>query len=658
MARKMKGNRARAAVQQPNASAARGPVGSFLHSHGIEIAICLGLVVATLLVFVQVRGFQFVNLDDHKNVYENPAVNNGLTLDSVKWAFTATERDYWQPLSWISHILDAQLFGMHPGGHHLTSVYLHILNAILLFLVLRRMTGAVWRSAMVAALFAIHPLRAESVAWVTERKDVLAGLFWWLTTWAYIEYVKDTASWRRYALVMALFGMALMAKPTVITLPFFLLLLDYWPLKRSWKRSWGQPRVSLVDTPDCPHNHIDSPPDHLHTHIGPHVILEKIPLFVLSGVIVFFTFKAQSRGGATEMIGNLSLPARMANSLVAYATYLLNAVWPYPLAATYPYNQHLPAWQVAAAGLLVAGVSALVIWKTARFPYLLVGWLWYLGLLLPVIGLVQIGFQARADRFTYIPLTGFFLMIVWLLDDLMAGWKRRRVTAVAMAAIILPALGVRAWSQVGYWHDSITLLQQNLTVTPENKWALNGLATAFASAGRLDESMAAYRKAAALDPGDYLKERDSQGLVLARQGKLEEALARFSEAVQFWPNDANFHSNRGMMLMQLQRTGEAVDEFRRALRLGLPPDLTASVATNLGWLLFEEGKTGEAMEQYSEVLRKNPNFALAHGNLAKALEKLGRNEEAVREFKTVLDLEPGNQEARQSMESLTAGAGR
>jgi tetratricopeptide (TPR) repeat protein len=627
MSRKTRDTRQRKQPEPPIASVS-GRLPGFWESHRTEALICAALMVAVLLVFAQVRDFQFINLDDDRNVYENPAVRNGLTLDGLKWAFTATERDYWHPLPWISHMLDAQLFGMHPGGHHLTSVCLHILNAILVFLVLRRMTGAVWRSAMVAALFAIHPLRAESVAWVTERKDVLGGLFWWLTTWAYVEYTKNTASRKRYGLVILLFLMALMSKPTVMTLPFFLLLLDYWPLKRLWgqsrvslKRSWGQSGVSLVDTPDCPH-----------------IILEKLPLFALSGIFVFLTFTAQRQVGATDLVGRLSLPVRVANSLVAYATYLLNAVWPYPLAAIYPYHRNLPAWQVVAAGLLLAAVTALVMWKAVRFPYLPVGWFWYLGALLPVIGLVQMGFQSRADRFTYIPLTGFFLMIVWLAGDLMAKWKHRTVAAVAIAAIVLPALGVRAWSQVGYWHDSITLFQQNLTVTPANQWASRELGTALADAGRIDEAIAAYSQAVALDPTDHMKSRDNLGIALARKGRLEEAVERFQEAQRFWPADGDCRGHRGMALMQMGRADEALACFREAERLGVSPKLASTLQTNLGQLLIQQGKTAEALASFSEAIRLRPGAPDLHSNLAIALMQVGRTTEAISEFKEALRL--------------------
>jgi tetratricopeptide (TPR) repeat protein len=638
MSRKTKQKRA---PGTPAGGNLRHGLGALVRSRRTEIFVCLGLAIAVLLVFAQVAGFDFVNLDDPRNVAENPAVRNGLTLDGVVWAFTDTRLDYWHPITWLSHMVDAQLFGMRPGAHHLTSVFIHILNAILVFVVLRRMTGAVWRSATVAALFAIHPLRAESVAWVTERKDVLGGMFWWLATWAYVEYAKHAASWRRYGLVVVLFVMGLMAKPVVMTLPFFLLLLDYWPLKRSR----GQSTMSLVDTADGPHAIITKP-----------LLREKIPLFALSGLFVVFTFQAQHATGATEWMGPLPFSARLANSVVAYATYLMNAVWPYPLAAIYPYNRLLPAWQVAAAALLLAAVTALVVWKAARLPYLAVGWFWYLGVLVPVIGLVQLGFQARADRFTYTALTGVFVMLVWLLHDLMAKWRHRRAAAIAIAAVILPALAVRAWSQVSYWHDSIALFRQNLTVRPHNALALNSLGTALAETGRTDEALACVSEAVRLNP-TYARARNSLGNLLLRKGRVEEAVSNLSEAIRLQPDLSVAHSNLANAFLEQGRFPQAAAEYAEALRLGLTSQDEVEARTNLGVILSKQGKAAEAAAQYSAALELDPSSSLARRNLAVALMKLGRIQEARTQLSLLLSVDPGDQEARDALNQL-AGSSR
>jgi Flp pilus assembly protein TadD len=627
---------------EPAGGRLRHSVTAFVCSHRMEIYICLGLIVATLLVFAQAAWFSFLDFDDDKNVYDNVAVRQGLTLAGVVWAFTTGHIDYWRPLTWLSHMADVQLYGLQAGGHHLSNVLLHMLNAILLFLVLRRMTGALWRSAAVAALFAIHPLRAESVAWVTERKDVLSGLFWWLTTWAYLAYAARPFSWRRYAWVVVLFMLALMAKPVVMTLPFFLLLLDYWPLKRLW----GQSPVSLVDTGDCPHG----------TRVTiSFLLIEKLPLVALSAVSALITFQMQRQIGTTGLAGVIPFSVRAANSVVASAAYLLDTIWPYPLAAIYPFRTAIPAWHVWGAAALLVSVTAFAIWKAARFPYVLVGWFWYLGVLLPVSGLVQMGFQSRADRFTYLPLVGIFLAAVWGLNDLMAGWRHRRRAAAILAAVILPALAIRAWSQVGYWHDGISLFGQNVAVTPENKWALNLLGRALTEAGQPDEAIPRFTEALRLDPSHFLEARDNLGIAQMERGRFEEALGNFSEAARLFPRDANSHYNCGVALTNLGRFQEALSEYAEALRLGLPPDLTVEARISLGLSLSKQGRTAEAMEQYSAALNIDPRSVMAHRNLAIALMKLKKFEEARNQLSIVLTLDPKDQEARDTLRQLTGG---
>ena len=596
-----------------------------LRRYRVEICLSLGLIAAVALVFGQVARFQFVNWDDDSNIYNNPAVQDGLTWDAVVWAFTNTKLDYWHPITWVSHMLDCQLFGPWPGGHHLTSVVVHALNVLLLFLLLRGMTGAVWRSAMVAALFAIHPLRAESVAWVTERKDVLSALFWWLATWAYVAYTKETSSRIRYGLVIALFLMALMSKPNAMTFPFFLLLLDYWPLDRA-RKDLG----SLWS-----------------------LLREKIPLFALSAAFVFLTFRAQRGIGTTEMAGRLSLPVRVANSVVAYATYLRDMIWPANLAALYPYQKQLAAWQVAWAALLVATVTGLVLWKAARFRYLAVGWFWYLGVLLPVIGLVQMGLQSHADRFTYIPLTGVFILIVWGLHDLMEGWRFRTRAAIILAAVVIPALGVRAWSQVGTWRDGITLFRHNTVVTPDNEWAWLDLAAALDQGGRKDEAIRCLTETLRLDPNNAMA-YDARGVLRIHQWKLEEALSDFTSEEKIRPG-AYAHYHRGAILKQLGRKDEAMPELAEALRLGgMLPEFTLHTQMDLGVILGEQGKYAEAAAQFSQALSIDPNFQPARKDLARALIGMGKMEEAGKQLATLISMNPADAEARQLLQQITA----
>jgi Flp pilus assembly protein TadD len=580
----------------------------------LQIYICLTLVALTCLVFAQVAHFQFVNWDDDRNVYRNPMVQAGLSFDGVVWAFTDTKLDYWHPLTWLSHMLDAELFGGDAGWHHLTSVFIHILNVLLLFLVFCRMTGAVWRSAIVAALFAIHPLRAESVAWVTERKDVLAGLFWWLATWAYIEYAGKTGSWKRYSLVIFLFALALMAKPGAATLPFALLLLDYWPL------------------------------DRLRQGIGT-LVREKVPLFALSAISLVLTFQAQRNLGTMQMLGHLTVPVRIANSLVSYVAYLVDTFWPARLAALYPFDRNIPAWRVAGAILLLVAVTAFVLWKASRFRYLAVGWFWYLGVLLPVIGLVQMGLQSRADRFTYIPLAGIFVLIVWGVNDLMAGWRHRTSVAVALIAVAVPALGVRAWSQVGTWRDGVTLFQHNVKVTPRNEFALLNLGQALDYAGRSDEAIASLTAVVRLNPNTAVA-YDGLGNIQLRKGNLEEALANYSQEIRISPN-ANAHYHRGAILNVLGRPDEALPELEMALSAGLPPAFAAHARAYLGSILSEKGRYAEAARQFSQALNIDPDFLAVRKELGIALMKLGKIGEAREQFMLFLAAYPDDAEVRQ-----------
>jgi len=393
-----------------------------------------------------------------------------------------------------------------------------------------------------------------------------------------------------------------------------------------------------VDTPDCPHNHI---------------LLEKIPLFALSAIFVVLTFVAQRAAGSMDMIDRVPLPLRIANCLVSYAAYLRDMVWPAHLAAIYPYDRNLPASQVAAAGLLLAAVTAFVLWKGSRFRYLPVGWFWYLGVLVPVSGLIQMGLQSRADRFTYVPLVGVFVLIVWGLDDLMAGWRHRTAVAVAMAAIALPALGARAWSQVGIWHDSITMFRQTVDETRGNHWAMLNLAVALDHAGREDESLAYLRQVLRLDPNSAMA-YDDEGNILLRQGKLEEALVCYTQELRIKP-DQYGHYHRGEILYHLGRKQEAFPEIQEALRLGgMEPGFTLHARTDFGTLLAEQGSTKEAIAQFTEALNIDPNFAPARKGLAIALMKMGSAEEARKQFALLIVLDPGDNEARVYLNRLAA----
>src|SRR5512139_1612417 len=403
-----------------------------------SLIICLVLVVITAGVYLQAGDHEFINYDDPLYVTNNPQVKAGLTGKNILWAFSTTRASNWHPLTWLSHMLDVQLFGLNPRGHHLMNVFIHCVNTVLLFLLLTKMTATPWQSLFVAALFALHPLHVESVAWVAERKDVLSGFFWLLTLLLYVRYVNSPGT-VRYLLVVASFAAGLMSKPMLVSLPLVMLLLDYWPLKR------------------------------LGTQASPVSLLkEKLPFFLLSLLSALVTMHAQKAGGALKSMDVVPLAMRVENSLVSYATYIVKTVWPQDLALFYPFPLSLALWQVLASCLLLIAVSAGVVLLRKRHPYLLTGWLWFLITLVPVIGLVQVGGQAMADRYTYIPHIGLFVMAAWAVPELLKGMRRRRVVLAGAACVILAILTVVTWRQLGYWRDNITLYERTLSVTQNN----------------------------------------------------------------------------------------------------------------------------------------------------------------------------------------------
>jgi tetratricopeptide (TPR) repeat protein len=551
--------------------------------------ICVCLAAISLAVFGQTFRHEFVNFDDDGYVYENALVSRGLEVKGIEWAFTHSLKANWHPLTVISHMLDCQLYGLHAGGHHLTNVFLHTAAVILLFLVLREMSGALWRSAFVAAVFAIHPLRVESVAWVAERKDVLSGVFFMLTLWAYVRYVRRPFSILRYLWVAFLFTLGLMSKPMLVTLPFVLLLLDYWPLRR-FAESPGGKKVSSIRRA---------------------LIVEKIPLLLLSAAGCVTALLAQKH--ALVSVREVSLPLRVGNAMVSCVAYLGQMVYPAGLGAFYPFPWHgLPLHEVALSLVLLASLSAAVLfWRRGR-PYLVVGWLWYLGMLVPVLGLVQAGAQSRADRYTYLPQIGVCLMVAWLSADLFAGWRQRRLWLGGIGALVIVVLIVRARTQTGYWHDSESLWNHTLAVTEENDVANNNLANVLLQKGQTDEAIARYRKAMEIRP-DYVDAHNGLGFALLQKGEVDEAMGQFREALNTQPAAAGVHNNFGMALLQVGRVDEAIIHFQKALETD--PDL-ADTHNNLGVALLRRGQVEAAIAHYQRALEIKPDYAGADNNLA------------------------------------------
>jgi len=511
---------------------------------GLPLLLCLLLAGATLAVYSQVRHYDFITFDDDMYVTENHMVRAGLTWPGMAWAFTAFHSSNWHPLTWLSHMLDCQIFGLQPGGHHLTNVAWHLGNTILLFLFLARATRTLWPSALVAALFALHPLHVESVAWVAERKDVLSTFFWLVTMWAYAGYVGAPCL-RRYLAVVIAFVLALMAKPMAVTLPFVLLLLDYWPLGRvsggpgtaPGFAGTGEPRLLAAK------------------RVYWQLLKEKIPLFALAALSCLVTLLAQKGSGAVMPMAIRPLGPRIANALVAYVQYLVKLFWPYPMIFFYPLAP-VPWWQAAGAGLALLALTIFLLYGSRRHPYLAVGWLWYLGTLLPVIGLIQVGGQAMADRYTYIPFIGLFIILAWGISEATAGWRHRKIVLSTSAAALLLACLLSSWGQAGYWRNSQTLFTQAIDINPDNYMAYHHLGMDLVNRSKLDQAIAMYQKTLALAPV-YPSAYNNLAIAYARQGKFKEAIPLFKEAIRLTPGNISFHRNLALAYSQQGKKSEA-----------------------------------------------------------------------------------------------------
>lgn len=605
---------------------------SGLHSPGLRIGrrdflIGAAIVVVVVAVYGQVISHHFINLDDDVYIYENPSVVAGLTTKGLVWAFTTFHAANWHPLTWLSHMLDAQVFGLNPGSHLAINVLLHIFNSLLVFTLLKYMTGRVWRSAIVAALFALHPMHVESVAWAAERKDVLSAFFGLLSLLAYIRYAKSAqSSWKHFLPVTVSLALALMAKPMFVTWPFVMLLLDYWPLDRlEWRPRNGLKQLVRGLTP---------------------LVREKIPVFVLAAASVAITYIAQSRGGAVRQFTDAPFSLRIANALVSYARYIVSLLWPSGLGVYYPFAPAgISPWQVAASFALVAALSIVVMRAKEGRGYLMTGWAWYLGTLIPVIGLVQVGGQAMADRYSYIPFIGLFVMVVWGVGDLIEE-RRLQYRATALVVIVwLAILASLAYIQVGFWRDSITLFQHTLLVAPHNLVAQYNLAHALGKQGNLNEAVAHFEDALEIKP-DFFDALINIGVTLNDQRKFTEAATYLTRAVELQPQSSKAHLQLAIALAQHGRSDEALRHFYQALEFA-PTD--PDVRTNLGLMLARQGKLPEASEQLNKALQLNPNSPEAHNNLGLVLLMQGEPEKSIPEFSAALRLKP---EFRLAQENL------
>jgi len=613
-----------------------------------DLLILVGLTIVTFGIYAQVIGHRFITFDDPTYIHDNPMVNRGVTLAGLAWAFTTFYAGNWHPLTWIAHMIDSQLFGMIAGGHLLVNALIHVANTLLVFWFLLRTTHARWSSALVAALFALHPLHVESVAWAAERKDTLSTFFGLLSLIAYVRYA-EAPSIRRYAWVAIMLALGLLAKPMLVTWPFVMLLLDYWPLRRFQQSEVkGQP-ARLPARED------------FRSSLGGggwsvvrSLVVEKIPLFALVAAAAVITFLAQSHLGGVRTFTEAPVALRLSNALVSYAKYLLLAFWPNDLAVYYPYTgTDIPAWQIIDAALLLIGVTAFCLSQRKIRPYLIVGWLWFLGTLVPVIGLVQVGGQTMADRYFYIPSIGLFIALVFGLADIA---ERRRVApwlSAAIANVVLLVLAALTNAQIHRWNDSFTLFKHALTVAPPSVVAEDCLGLAMHKNGQLDEAVAHFEKALQIKPDDYTalltigvtrfyqgrvpeameyaqaaircqadgsKAHNLLGMALAKQNRNEAALDEVRRASALAPKDAEIRNNLGLALARLGRIPEAIDEFHEAVRLD--PNNAATAHANLGWALFESGKPRESIPEFEAALQLNPEFKAAADGLRQAQAQL------------------------------------
>jgi Flp pilus assembly protein TadD len=606
------------------------------------------LVLVTIAIYWPVMRHDFVNYDDPAYVTDNPQVRAGLTCEGLAWAFGRVHGDgtYWHPLSWVSHMVDCQLYGLKPGDHHRTSMLLHAANAVLVFLVFRRMTGAFWRCVALAALFALHPLQVDSVAWVAERKNLLSAFFWLLTLWAYVRYAevqspafhvtgRGSRTTHHFSLfyVLSLFFLAcgLMCKPVLVTLPVVLLLLDYWPLQR-FQRSTLNAQLSTSP----PLHGLDLKTQDSRLKVLLPLLWEKLPFFALAVASSIITVLAHQALGMLDSVSRLPWDARLENALVSYVRYLGKTFWPSHLAVFYPYPTAWPMWEVVTCALLLLAISGLVLGTARSRPWLFVGWFWFLGVLVPFIGLIQAGAQAMADRFMYVPALGMFVALIWGLHGLAKGgrYQQNGLSVAGAAAIVLCLVLTR--QQLGHWTDSEALFRHALEATENNYLAHLNLGSALDEKGQIDEAIKEFREAIRLKP-DYALAHNNLGMALDGKGQIDEAIKEFQEAIRLKPDYALPHNNLGNALVRKGQIEEAIRALQEAIRL--KPDY-AEAHNNLGNALVRKGQTGEGIRQYQEAVRLRPDYALAHNNLGGAFVRTGQIDEAIREFQEAIRLKP------------------
>jgi tetratricopeptide (TPR) repeat protein len=605
------------------------------------------LILVSLIAFGRIQGNDFVNYDDDRLITANSQIKTGLNAESIKFAFTNSKLEYWHPLTWFSIILDWSLFGSNASGHHLVSLLWHIGSAILLFLFFNKTTGSLWPSAFAAAFFALHPLRVESVAWAAERKDVLSVFFGMATLYAYAYYAEKPQK-SKYFICLILFVLSLMSKPTLVTLPCVMFLLDYWPLGR-WQNVLTPKRVPvLVDKGTGKkksknlkvESHVEkkiaTPVKSGRQLIG-NLLWEKLPFFLLAIALSFMLIWQLRADNYMASLQQITFYDRILNAIVSYVAYLSKTFWPVNLAVFYPYEPSLPLWQVFSAASILLGISIAVIYVIKKAPFLFVGWFWYLGTLFPVIGLMQVGDQAMADRYTYLPSIGIGIMLVWSVVYLLPKEKLRKIIIIP-AAIILAGLTFLTWQQCGYWKNSISLFNHVLQATKDNSLAHTNLGVALDAEGKKEEAIAHYLTAIKINPNNG-NAHSSLGVVLAAQGKNEEAIVHYLTAIKINPNNGNVHSSLGVVLAAQGKNEKAIAHYLAAIKIN-PHD--PETYFNLAIALQAQGKVEEAMTRYREAILIKPDYSSAHINLGVILEEQFKHDEAIYHYRQALRTDPND----------------
>ncbi len=601
------------------------------------LIICLFLIVGIFIVYGQVKDHEFLNYDDNVYVTENRQVQSGFSRESLVWSFTSNHTGNWHPLTWLSHMSDYQIFGSNPKGHHINNLILHTANVLLLFLLFKKMTGALWRSALVAALFGFHPLNIDSVAWVAERKNLLSTFFGFLTIWAYVLYVSRPEI-KRFLGVAVFLVFSLMSKPMLVTLPFVLLLLDYWPLNR------------LQLEPENKKGKKNKPIKSKGNQFPlSHLIKEKVPLLVIVIASSVVTFLAQKTAGAVRSDA-FPLSVRINNALVSYLEYLWKTFWPTKLSILYPHpGSALPVWKGTLCGAVLLGVTLFVITKVRKLPFLTVGWFWYLGTLVPVIGVVQVGVQAMAGRYMYVPLIGIFFMVAWGGPLIFKSIHFNPSMVQGLGGTVIALLMFHTWNQVSFWKNSVTVFQHSIQVVDEKYPSFsniyNNLGMALKKKGKFNEAVNQFRSALKLNPEHYVA-RNNLGIILIEMNRFKEAVLHFEITLKKFPNNAELQNYLGVALAQTGQFDKAVVHFKKSV--SIYPD-SAETQNHLGMALSEQNKLGEAIHHYKKAIEINPQYAEAHNNLGTSLGRMMKLEEAVSHYKEALRLHPGHPSAQKNL---------